>query len=83
VPDKKLVFTDAFSSDWVPKAEGKPFMIAIVTFEDDGGQTRYTARVRHWTKEDIRLPNQRSPERVVWQLAAKYEIELVSKKGTP
>ena len=52
VPNKKLVFTDAFAGDWVPKAEGKPFMTAIITFEDEGGQTRYTARVRHWTKED-------------------------------
>jgi uncharacterized protein YndB with AHSA1/START domain len=52
VPNKKLVFTDAFTGDWVPKAEGKPFMTAIITFEDEGGQTRYTARVRHWTKED-------------------------------
>jgi uncharacterized protein YndB with AHSA1/START domain len=34
----------------VPSA--KPFMTVILTFEDEGGKTRYTARVRHWNKED-------------------------------
>jgi len=52
VPNEKLVVTDAHTGDWMPKAEGKPFMTAIITFEDEGGSTRYTARVRHWTKED-------------------------------
>ena len=50
VPNKKLVFTDAYVSAWEPS--GKPFMTGILTFEDEGGKTRYTARVRHWTKED-------------------------------
>ena len=31
VPDRKLVFTDAYTAGWVPSA--KPFMTAIVTFE--------------------------------------------------
>ena len=52
VPDKKLVFTDAYTGDWMPKADGKPFMTVIITFEDEGERTRYTARVRHWTKQD-------------------------------
>jgi uncharacterized protein YndB with AHSA1/START domain len=51
VANERLVFTDAYTGGWVPKA-GKPFMTAIVTFEDEGGKTRYTARVRHWTAED-------------------------------
>ena len=51
VPNRRLVFTDAFTSAWVPSA--KPFMVAIVEFEDLGdGTTRYTATVRHWTVED-------------------------------
>jgi uncharacterized protein YndB with AHSA1/START domain len=45
------VFTDAYTGDWAPKP-GKPFMTSIITFEDEAGQTRYTARVRHWSKED-------------------------------
>ena len=51
VPNERLVLTDAYTSAWVPSA--KPFMTAIVTFEDlGGGGTRYTARARHWTAED-------------------------------
>ena len=30
----------------------KPFMTGIVSFEPEGGRTRYTARVRHWTEAD-------------------------------
>jgi uncharacterized protein YndB with AHSA1/START domain len=50
VPNQRLVFTDAYTSAWQPS--GKPFMTVILTFEDEGGKTRYTARVRHWTVAD-------------------------------
>jgi uncharacterized protein YndB with AHSA1/START domain len=52
VPNRKLVFTDAYTGDWMPKTDGKPFMTAIITFDDEDGKTRYTARVRHWSAED-------------------------------
>jgi uncharacterized protein YndB with AHSA1/START domain len=50
VPNERLVFTDAYTEAWEPS--GKPFMTVILTFEDEGGRTRYTARVRHWTIAD-------------------------------
>jgi uncharacterized protein YndB with AHSA1/START domain len=50
VPNERLVFTDAYTAAWEPS--GKPFMTVVVTFEDVGGKTRYTARVRHWSVED-------------------------------
>lgn len=50
VPDRRLVFTDAYTSAWVPSA--KPFFTCIVTFDDEDGKTRYTARARHWNAED-------------------------------
>jgi uncharacterized protein YndB with AHSA1/START domain len=50
IPNERLVFTDAYTSAWVPS--GKPFMTGILTFEDEDGKTRYTARVRHWSAED-------------------------------
>jgi len=50
VPNQRLVFTDAYTHAWEPS--GKAFMTVILTFEDEGGKTRYTARVRHWTTED-------------------------------
>lgn len=53
VPNERLVFTDAYLGDWVPS--DKPFMTAIVTFEDAGsGKTRYRAVARHWTEDDLK-----------------------------
>jgi uncharacterized protein YndB with AHSA1/START domain len=53
VPNERIVFTDAYTRAWEPSA--KPFMTGIITFEDlGGGRTRYTARVRHWTAEDMK-----------------------------
>jgi uncharacterized protein YndB with AHSA1/START domain len=48
--NRKLVFSDAFTSAWVPSS--KAFFTAIITFEPDGAKTRYTARARHWSAED-------------------------------
>lgn len=57
VPNKRLVFTDAFAAGWVPA--GKPFMVATIEFDDLGdGTTRYTATARHWTVEDRKTHEQ-------------------------
>ena len=50
VPNERLVFTDAYTKAWEPSE--KPFMTVILTFADEGGKTRYTARVLHWTVAD-------------------------------
>ncbi|MCX5479465.1 SRPBCC family protein [Kaistia geumhonensis] len=50
VPNEKLVLTDAFAEAWEPST--KAFMVATVTFADEDGKTRYTARVQHWSAED-------------------------------
>lgn len=54
VRHERLVSSDAYVKAWEPS--DKPFMTLILTFEDEGGpgssQTRYTARVRHWTVAD-------------------------------
>ncbi len=50
VPDERLVFTDAYTGNWVPAPT--PFFTGFLTFEDQGGKTLYTARARHWTLED-------------------------------
>lgn len=50
VPNERIVFTDAYTEAWVPSE--KPFMTGILTFEEEHGRTRYTARVLHWTAED-------------------------------
>lgn len=50
VENERLVVTDAYTKAWVPS--DKPFMTLILTFEEAGGKTRYTARVVHWTVAD-------------------------------
>lgn len=45
VPNEKIVVTDAFTEAWKPSE--KPFMTAVMTFENEGGKTRYTARALH------------------------------------
>jgi uncharacterized protein YndB with AHSA1/START domain len=50
VENERLVLTDAYTSAWEPSE--KPFMTVIITFEDEGRRTRYTARVLHWTVAD-------------------------------
>ena len=49
-PNQRLVITDAYTEAWKPSA--KPFCTLDLHFEDLGGKTKYTAIVRHWTKED-------------------------------
>ena len=50
VENERLVFTDAYTAAWEPSE--KPFMTAIITFADEAGGTRYTARARHWSAAD-------------------------------
>jgi len=50
VKNEKIVFTDAYTRPWEPS--DKPFFTGIVTFAEEGGKTRYTARALHWTDED-------------------------------
>lgn len=49
-PERRLVSTDAYRAGWRPSE--KPFMTLVLTLEDEGNGTRYTARVRHWNAED-------------------------------
>jgi uncharacterized protein YndB with AHSA1/START domain len=50
VKNERLVFIDAYAKAWEPSE--KPFMTVTLTFDDEGGKTRYTARVRQWTVAD-------------------------------
>lgn len=52
VKNERVVFTDAYTVGWEPSA--KPFFTCVLTFEDEGGKTRYIARARHWTAEDCK-----------------------------
>jgi uncharacterized protein YndB with AHSA1/START domain len=50
VKNERLVFTDAYTRAWEPSEQ--PFMTVVLTFENAGGKTHYTARVLHWTVAD-------------------------------
>jgi len=76
VPNEKIVFTDAFTAAWVPSA--KPFMTVILTFEDEDGKTRYTARVRHWTAED-KETHEKMGFHQGWGICADQLTALVAK----
>jgi uncharacterized protein YndB with AHSA1/START domain len=77
VKDERIVFTDAFTSAWVPSQ--KPFMVATVTFEDlGGGKTRYTAVARHWTAED-RAAHEKMGFHEGWGQCADQLAELAAK----
>jgi uncharacterized protein YndB with AHSA1/START domain len=50
VPDRRVVFTDAFSAGWIPNPN--PFIVASIDLEDTEGGTQITATVRHWSVAD-------------------------------
>jgi uncharacterized protein YndB with AHSA1/START domain len=50
VEQRRLVFTDALGPGFRPSAE--PFFTAILTFEDHGAGTKYTARALHKDEAD-------------------------------
>lgn len=78
IPNRKLVFTDAFVGNWVPK-DGAPFMVAEINFEDAGpGKTKYTAKARHWTAEAKEQHAQMGFE-PGWTQCAK-QLEAVAQK---
>src|ERR1700722_19047780 len=76
VRNERLVFTDAYTAAWEPSQ--KPFMTVILTFEDEGGKTRYTARVRHWTVAD-RETHEKMGFHTGWGLCTDQLAALVAK----
>lgn len=47
-PNKRFVFTDAFTGDWQPAG---PFMVGVFEVTPDGDGTLYRASARHWTRD--------------------------------
>lgn len=76
VENERLVFTDAFTRAWQPSE--KPFMTAIVTFEEEDGKTRYTARALHWSVED-REAHEKMGFHEGWGIACDQLTEVASK----
>jgi uncharacterized protein YndB with AHSA1/START domain len=76
VKNERLVFTDAYTSAWQPSE--KPFMTVVLTFEDEAGKTRYTARVLHWTVAD-REAHEKMGFHEGWGLCTDQLAALVAK----
>jgi uncharacterized protein YndB with AHSA1/START domain len=76
VKNERLVFTDAYTKAWEPSE--KPFFTGIITFEDEGGKTRYTARARHWTIAD-RETHEKMGFHEGWGICADQLAALVKK----
>jgi uncharacterized protein YndB with AHSA1/START domain len=74
VKNERLVFTDAYTSAW--ELSEKPFMTVTLTFEDLGGKTRYTARVRHWNEAD-REAHEKMGFHQGWPVCAEQLAALV------
>lgn len=75
VPNQRLVLTDAYTEAWLPSE--KPFMTALLTFDDLDGSTRYIARVRHWTVAD-REAHEQMGFHEGWAKATDQLAELVA-----
>ncbi len=74
VPNQRLVFTDAYTEAWMPSA--KPFMTVVLTFDDEGGKTRYTARVQHWSVAD-RESHEKMGFHMGWGLCTEQLCEAI------
>jgi uncharacterized protein YndB with AHSA1/START domain len=76
VKNERLMFTDAYSKAWEPS--DKPFMTVALTFEDDRGKTKYTARVRHWNIAD-REAHEKMGFHQGWAMCTEQLAALVEK----
>ena len=76
VKNERLVFTNAYTKAWEPSE--KPFMTVILTFENEGGKTKYTARVLHWTVAD-REAHEKMGFHQGWGQCADQLVALVTK----
>jgi uncharacterized protein YndB with AHSA1/START domain len=76
VKNERLVFTDAYTKAWEPSE--KPFMTVVLTFEDQDGRTKYTARAKHWSVAD-REAHEKMGFHSGWSQCAEQLAALVEK----
>ena len=76
VPNRRLVMTDAYRTAWEPS--DKPFLTIDLSFEEEDGKTRYTARVYHWTAED-RATHEQMGFHTGWSIATDQLEEVLAR----
>ena len=77
IKNERLVITDAYTKEWKPSE--KPFMTVIAKFENEGGKTKYAARVLHWTVAD-REAHEEMGFHQGWGQCADQLADLVTKR---
>jgi uncharacterized protein YndB with AHSA1/START domain len=75
VPERKIVFTDAFRKGWIPQG---PFMVGFMEFTPQGEKTHYRAGARHWTAEALEQHKAMGFEQG-WSVVAE-QLEEVAKR---
>jgi uncharacterized protein YndB with AHSA1/START domain len=75
-PNKRFVFTDAFTGDWLPSG---PFMVGVFEVHPDGKGTLYRASARHWTREAMEQHREMGFE-VGWGAAADQLKAIAEEK---
>ncbi len=75
VENERLVFTDAFTAAW--ELSAKPFFTCVLTFEEEDGKTRYTARALHWTAQDCKA-HEDMGFHVGWGIATDQLVALAA-----
>lgn len=51
VPERRFVFSSAFTEDWVPQADAMFMFVGMFELTPDGDGTLYRATARHWDAE--------------------------------
>jgi uncharacterized protein YndB with AHSA1/START domain len=75
-PNKRFVFTDAFTGDWQPCG---PFMVGVFEVHPDGDGTLYRASARHWTRDAMEQHREMGFE-VGWGAAADQLKAIAEEK---
>ena len=79
VPNRSIVFTDAFSVGWVPQAA---FMVGFFQFTPEGKGTRYRAGARHWNEAAMQ-EHEAVGFREGWKAVADQLAELAEAEQRP
>src|SRR3546814_2064570 len=74
IPERKVVFTDAFAKGWIPK---KPFILGVFSFEPEGEGTRYRGIARHWDEAAMKQHQEMGFEQG-WSRSEEHTSELQS-----
>ncbi|HLV01878.1 MAG TPA: SRPBCC family protein [Acidobacteriota bacterium] len=76
VPERRLVFTNAYTPGWIPSGEPSeaPLRTMIIEMSDEGDKTRYVVRSLHWSEEARRRHEEMGFHRGWKQTTRRLEV---------